>query len=123
MERRGVQPLMLVVQREKRQLVAAVMDKILVGKINQHVGCRRTVLKDRLASFEITIEGGKIVPQSAIRTHVSGCIEQPAGPFGVLRRIGNAVEKQMVHATQEQKVRRLLEQRGRDLEMFLQPGE
>ena len=63
------------------------------------------------------------MPDAVGGTHVDGGIELPARPCGILRRIGGAVEEDVVHTGYEHQVEVGLHLRQRGAEVLGEPGE
>ena len=80
-------------------------------------------MQDGLAAGGVGVELRQVMPQAPVRPEIDRGVKLPAGPGRFDRRVGNAVEENMIVAGQKQEVRRLFDQRKRGLKMIGQPGE
>ena len=91
--------------------------------IDQQVVVGLSHLQEALAACGVVHQGRCVAPDAIGRTHVDRGIELPARPLSLLRRVGGAVEEDMVHAREEEEVEVGLHLRERHAEMLGQPGK
>ena len=83
------------------QLVSLLLPHVADGQVDEEVVVGFAPLQETLAALHVLHEVRGVAPDGVRRTHVDRCIELPAGPGIVLRRITGAVEEHVVDAGAE----------------------
>ena len=100
-----------------------MLHDIIERPVQQDVVVGSARLQYRLHARDVGMHRAEVVPQWIGRRELRRCVEEPAGPFGVGRRVHGAVIEDVIDAGGEQPVELRLRGGGRLAKILAQPGQ